>query len=513
MVHESLLGALESACARGADREAITYGTARLTYRQVWDDVTALGRAYRRLGLKPGARVLCHLANRPEYLVALGGAWWCGAVHVGVDSECTSSELERVIRLTGAEALVCEVASATQPSGISVTVVCNGDAPQGGHTFAKLVAMGREVDLLAAHPLSPGDPAVIFISSGTSGTPKATIGFHGNLSARWQRLAAWLQFGTGDTHLAPLPLTHGFGLMMTFAALFGGSRVVLQRTFRASDALDAIAAEHITVFNGTPTHFRLLLRELERAPNDVRSLRLSAGTAAAFPPGLVQQIWDQLGVELVVMYGSSEGVGVATSDRNDILLGSVGRPQAGAAKVIGPDGSALPPGAIGEIAFSRTIYPVRYWENRASPAARSDDVWFRSGDLGKIDDEGRLFVYGRLTRLIDRGGMKIDPVEVERVLLALPGIADAAVVPLPNPMLGEIVCACVVVAPASHPTLDELRWALGTELASFKLPEELCILEEIPRTSFGKVRMDALNAVVALARERHTSVTSRDRAG
>jgi acyl-CoA synthetase (AMP-forming)/AMP-acid ligase II len=278
--------------------------------------------------------------------------------------------------------------------------------------------------------------------------------------------------------------------------------VVLQRSFRASDTLDTIAAERITVFNGTPTHFRLVLRELERSRRDVRSLRLSAGTAAAFPPALVQRIWNELGAELVVMYGSSEGVGVATSDRNDILLGAVGRPRPGSTRIMGPDGQTVPAGSVGEIAFSRRVYPVRYWRAESPEAVQDDPLWFRSGDLGKIDDDGRLYVLGRLKTQIDRGGLKVDPVEVERALLAVPNVADAAVIGIANETLGEIICACVVQAFEPAPTLDGLRWSLGGQLASYKLPDELCVLASIPRTSLGKARADELRALVDLNRRR-----------
>jgi len=467
----------------------LTFEGARTTYRQLWDDAAALGRAYRILGLEPGSRIVCHLGNRPAYLVALAGAWACGGIHVGADRELTTAEVERVIRLTGASVLMSD---APPPSGIEgVQVIVVGDeTPAYPHRrLDELLALGRATQQDALPEPLPEDPAVIFISSGTTGTPKATVGFHGNLAQRWPRLAGWLQFSSGDVHLAQLPLTHGFGLMMTFAALLGNGRVVLQRAFRASDTLDAIAAERITVFNGTPTHFRLVLRELERSRRDVRSLRLSAGTAAAFPPALVQRIWDELGAELVVMYGSSEGVGVASSERNDILLGAVGRPQPGSTRIMGPDGQTLPAGSVGEIAFSRRVYPVRYWRAESPEAVQDDPLWFRSGDLGKIDDDGRLYVLGRLKTQIDRGGLKVDPVEVERALLAVPNVADAAVIGIANEMLGEIICACVVPAFEPAPTLDELRWSLGGQLASYKLPDELCVLASIPRRRARRCRM------------------------
>lgn len=202
------------------------------------------------------------------------------------------------------------------------------------------------------------------------------------------------------------------------------------------------------------------------------------------------------------MYGSSEGVGVATSDREDMLRGSVGRPAPGSAAIVGPDRAPLPTGETGEIAFSRAVYPVRYWGtgdagaigDLAAGGAAGEGSWYFSGDLGRLDAEGRLYVHGRLKHQIDRGGLKVDPVEVENALLGCPGVADAAVLGRPHPILGETICACVVPAAGEVPGLETLRAALAGVLAPSKLPEELRLLEEIPRTRLGKVDLDALRA-------------------
>src|SRR5262249_4163815 len=142
-------------------------------------------------------------------------------------------------------------------------------------------------------------------------------------------------------------------------------------------------------------------------------------------------------------------------------------------------------GEVGEIAFDRSVYPVRYW--RDADSSGIDDKWYRSGDFGRIDDAGRLYVLGRVKHVINRGGLKIDPVEVESALQSLPEVDDAAVIGLPNPVLGEKVCACVVPAEGAVLTLHRLREALATELTSYKLPEELYVLEQIPRSRIGKV--------------------------
>jgi long-chain acyl-CoA synthetase len=338
--------------------------------------------------------------------------------------------------------------------------------------------------------------ALIFITSGTTGTPKATVGFHGNLASRWSRLAQWLQFGPEDVHLAQLPLSHGFGLMMTVAALLTGGQLVLLSRFSGERALELISARGVTVLNGAPTHFRSILQRLDETRHDVRTLRLSVGTAAAFSPELVNAIWDRLNVQFMYMYGSSEGVGVATTDPVDILLGSVGRPALGSVKVVDRDRREVPLGTVGEVAFSRDVYPVTYWGAHTRSGTGAEPAWYYSGDLGRLDHEGRLFIFGRLKHLIDRGGLKIDPVEVETALLRCPDVFDAAVIGRPDPMLGETVCACVVPTVGSLPTLGDLRAHLRRVLSPFKLPETLEVVDEIPRTPVGKVDLSRLRDMI-----------------
>jgi acyl-coenzyme A synthetase/AMP-(fatty) acid ligase len=175
-----------------------------------------------------------------------------------------------------------------------------------------------------------------------------------------------------------------------------------------------------------------------------------------------------------------------------MLLGSVGRPEPGTVAVLAPNGEPLLAGATGEISFSRRRYPVRYWNGPEAPGE-----WYRSGDLGRFDELGRLYVVGKLKHLISRGGLHVDPIEVENAILDLPGVADAAVVAAPTPVLGEVVCACVVPDGGDAPTLDALRAALGGRLAPHKLPETLRLVERIPRTRIGKVDLPALRALVA----------------
>jgi acyl-CoA synthetase (AMP-forming)/AMP-acid ligase II len=515
----TLVGALLNVWNNWPDRPALVFRDRSLTYAQLSGMVENLAGAYRRLGIGRGDRVVCSTSNRPEQIVALVAAWTCGAVHVGVDYQFTAPELSHVLELTQAKALIyepgdempepfraLEILRRDYPDTHIITV-SDETAPDDYLSLAKLIDDETVRENFAVDTLDgalPQDPAIIFISSGTTGKPKATVGYHANLCQRWQRLSRWLGFGPDDVHLAQMPLSHGFGMMMTMAALLTGGRLVMVNRFSAEAVLEVIAEQGVTIFNGAPAHFKLILNRLDPSRHNVSSLRFSVGTAASFPQSLIRSIWDELGVEFMSMYGSSEGVGVATTDREDILRGSVGRPAPGSVAIVDSEKRPLPAGAVGEVAFSREVFPVRYWGETGHESlttatqekAADGSKWYYSGDLGRVDEEGRLYIFGRLKHQIDRGGLKVDPVEVEGALLRCPEVSDAAVIGLPNPILGETVCACIVPAFAQEPSLERLRTMLSGDLAPYKLPEKMCILDDIPRTSIGKVNMEMLRANV-----------------
>jgi acyl-CoA synthetase (AMP-forming)/AMP-acid ligase II len=502
MSPQTLIAALESAWQQWADRPALVCSTAQMTYGQFAGATANVAEAYRSLGVGHGERVVCAVSNRPEHLVALAAAWSCGAVHVTVDQQSTAVELSSTIERTQARVLVWEPGGSLAPveslrsrhPGLHIVAVTAGPIPTGCLSWLELVKRSCAGRLSGSVRL--GDPAIVFLTSGTTGRAKATVGFHGNLAQRWPRLADWLTFGPDDVHLVQMPLSHGFGLMMAMAALLTGGRLILVERFAAEEVLRLVASQRVTVLNGAPAHFRLILNCLDAKPFDVSSLRLSVGTAASFAPSLVESIWNHLGVRFMLMYGSAEGVGVATTDPEDVLRGSVGRPAPGSVSVVGPDRQQLAAGEVGELAFSRRTFPVKYWDDSESP---DGDAWYYSGDLGRLDDDGRLYVLGRLNDRIDRGGLKIDPLEVENALLRCSGIADAAVIGRPNPILGETVCACIVPVADFSPELASLQACLRDVLAPYKIPEEFCVLKSIPRTRIGKVDRVQLQTAILTA--------------
>lgn len=501
MIPGTLAEGIESAILQWPDRVAVSHGERSLTYAQLGSAIAALSAGYRRLGIVNGDRVVCQLPNCPELIIAMAASWSSGAIHVAADTDLTGPELvDLVARADGLAVIVDPGPDSADPWATGrairqslphvmiVVVGSNTGAPEGAIRFDDLVNLGDD-DEGSVRP-KPDDDAMILFTSGTTGQPKGAVGQHGVLADGWRWIADELGCGPDDVHLAHLPLAHGFGIMMAAAGLFSGGRLVLVERFSPSEILEVVARERITVLNGTPAHFHLLLDRLDRARHDVTSLRTGVGSAATFSPRLLRRIFDDLGMGLLLLYGSSEGFYVATTDRDAMLAGSVGRVEAEWVSVVDGERKPLPTGQIGEIAF-RSWLTQRYWDQHQS-AGSSPGQWYYTGDVGKVDEQGLLYVLGRIKHQINRGGQKIDPGEVDAALSRHPGLKDHAVLGTPDPVLGEIVCACVVPATGEAVSLADLRAFLAASLARHKLPEELRLVGAIPRTSLGKVDISSL---------------------
>lgn len=502
---------LRSACERWAERPALTHHDRTLTYAELWERVLALASSYRELGIGPGNRVLCQLPTSPEHLIVIGAAWACGAIHVGVPRDLTGPELSDLVTRTQAAALVFapprDAPDALAPLRVvrdahpALHPILHGHPGEGGELALSDLLTGGGSTPRVESATDSLDPALLVLSSGTTGTPKLVCE---NLPALWAKMrlfAGGLAPGPDDVHLICLPICHVFGLKLTLMALATGGRVVLLDRFSPGAALRAARQEQPTILPGTPTHFTLLLRHLVAQPDALDSVRAMAFAAAPPPPALIDELYARLDVELMHVYGCSEGFVTLTTDPAEIRRGAAGRTvfrgppgtsPTGEVAIVDPDGTKfLAPGEVGEIVFGCSK-PVRYWD--APPVGA--DGWYRSGDLGWLDGEGCLTVSGRLKDVINRGGLKVACAEVEAVLGGQPGVADAAVIPAPDPILGESICACVVPAAQATPRLADLRAGLSQRLARHKLPDELCLLDSLPRSPLGKLDRGALAGVV-----------------
>jgi len=502
-----LAPSLQAACERWSDRPAITSRGHTLSYAELGCQVGNVAERYRRLGIRPGDRVVCALPDCPEHVVAMNAAWARGAIHVGTDADLTGAELSWLVERTEAAAVVLQrspdrpdATAAVRQARPQTRIIVNGAAGDDEVSFAELAGDSSVPPAPATHRFDADDTALLLLTSGTTGKPKAIMETLPHCWAKVQFFADAIQPAPEDVHLLYLPIGHVFGLRLALIALLSGGRLVLLDRFSPAEALRLVEEEKVTVLPGMPTHLRLLLDHLEKSPSDVSSLRWAISAAATFPRPVAQQVYQRLGVEVLFVYGCSEGFTTLTTDRREILSGSVGRTifrgpprtaPAGRVAIFDPEGRQLPVGQIGEIVFEAR-QPVHYW--------RDPDVatngWYHTGDLGRLDADGRLYLEGRLKELLNRGGLKVSPGEIETVLTRHPAVADAAIVATPDPVLGEAICACVVVAGPTAPSLGEVRSYLGESLARHKLPDELCIVDRIPRTNIGKVERAALSRMI-----------------
>ncbi len=520
---EALAPSLDTACRRWSGRPAITFAGHTITYGQLGRHLGALAHAYRRLGIGPGDRVLCQLPNRPEHVIAMHAAWANGAIHVGADHDLTGPELSWLVGWTGAAALIFQPrpddpdpfgpVQAVRAAHPDIGIILHRPGPDGGghaDTLADLLTEGDEAPPPAPPLLGRDETALLLLTSGTTGKPKGVPETLPHCWAKMQFFADAFGPTPDDVHLLYLPMAHVFGLRLALIPLLTGGRLVLLDRFSPEHALRLVAEEGVTVLPGMPTHFTLMLARLDPDRHAVGSVRWAISAATSLPRPLGEGIYEQLGTELLYVYGCSEGFTTQTTDRAEILDGSVGKmvfrgppgtAPDGRVAILDPEtGTRLPPGQVGEIAFG-AARPVRYW--RAPEVA--GDGWYHTGDLGRIDPDGRLFVLGRLKELVNRGGLKVAPTEVETAVARHPDVADAAVVATPDPVLSEATCACIVPTGAAAPGLAELRSFLAPSLARHKLPDELCVVEHIPRTNIGKVDRAALAELVVdgqLPRER-----------
>ena len=520
-----LSGSVREACARWPERPAITHRGRTLTYAELWERVLALAWGYRRAGIDPGDRILCQLPVSADHVVAVTAAWACGAIHVGADKDLTGPELSALVGRTGAAALIyAPPAGAADPFGPlravradhpDLVAVVGGEeadvaaAPEGAHSLTDVLAAAPHESQPPA-PAGPDDAALLLMTSGTTATPKLVVE---TLPALWGKLelfAAGMTPGPDDVHLMYLPISHVFGLKLSLMALASGGRLVILDSFSPAGALALARSERATILSGTPTHLTLLLRALEHDPGALASVRAIAFAAAPPPPALIDALYARLDARLMHVYGCSEGFITLTTDPAEIRRGAAGRtvfrgppgtPATGEVAILDPGGTGvLAAGTVGEIAFG-TAAPVRYWHQPEAGAGG----WYRTGDLGWLDETGCLTVSGRLGDVVNRGGLKVACAEIEAVLAGVSGVAEGAVIAVPDPVLGEAICACVVPSAVSAPTLAELRGALGGRLARHKLPDELVVLESLPRRKMGKLDRAALGALVlesGLSRER-----------
>jgi long-chain acyl-CoA synthetase len=475
------------------------------TNRELHELSCRLAQALHELGIGPGDKVVIMMPNCPEVLVSYSGVWRVGAVAIPVLFLLDAHELAYILENSGARAVITapdvypKVAEAMQQAPAERHVLMVGapeSVPAGCLSLERLLAgTAPRVEIA---PRAGEDLATILYTSGTTGRPKGVMQTHRNLFAH--AMNSWRTAGEQNRSprsLVVLPLAHSFGLGMLVSGYLFGGLGVLMRWFNPKEALALIERHQLVGMAGVPTMFLYMLADPDAGTYDVSSVERWLVGAAPMAAEQIAEFERKFGGKLLVGYGLTEACPGISVERDELPRkpGSAGVPMEGVqVKIVDEQGQALPRGQRGEIcALGENVSPGYYGLTEATRETFRDG-WLHTGDIGYLDEDGYLFIVGRKKDLIIRAGLNVYPKDVEEVLSSHPAVAEAAVVGVSDPLMGEEVCAFVVKKHGAQVSAEELALHCQSQLAKYKTPRYLELTSALPKNNLGKVQKTELRA-------------------
>ncbi|MFD2092273.1 class I adenylate-forming enzyme family protein [Blastococcus deserti] len=459
-----------------AGRPCVRDDGVELTYAEFDARIAAFAEQLAEAGFGRGHVLAVMLPNRVELLVALFAAWRLGGAATPVNPVFTASEADHQIADSGA-----------------VVVVNQGpDAPTGGRPVIHVGDMRTTVTGAPVAPvaLRPDDLALLIYTSGSTGRPKGVMLDHANAEAMSSTMAAHFALTERDHCLLVLPLFHVNAIMVSALASFrSGGQLSIVGSFSASRFFDQVERLRPTYFSAVPTIYALLASLPEHVRPDTSSLRFVVCGAAPVSAELLDRCEERFGFTMVEGYGLTEGTCASACNPVDGVrkLGTVGPALPGQRiEIRGGDGAAVPAGQVGEVVISGPTVMRGYLNQPDATAETLVDGWLRTGDVGRLDEDGYLTIVDRVKDMIIRGGENIYPKEIEAVLTAVPGVLEAAVVGRPDPVLGESPVAYVSLYPDARVSDEDLLEHCRRHLTRVKVPERIEILDGLPKNPVGK---------------------------
>jgi long-chain acyl-CoA synthetase len=464
------------------DRPAVRLDDTVLTYRALADRSARVAGLLRERGIEPGDRIGVMLPNTPSFAVVYYGVLRAGGVVVPMNPLLKTREVAHYLGDSGAKLIFVD------PAG------------ERADTGADTIVVGTDFDALlsATAPLEPvvyrsaDDTAVILYTSGTTGQPKGAELTHANLATNVEVTATDLiQVDCEDVIFGGLPLFHSFGQTCGLnTAVRMGACLTLVSRFTPQQAFEVLARDRVTVFEGVPTMYVALLAAPERSQYDLSALRVCVSGGAALPVEVLRGFEAEFGCVILEGYGLSETSPVASFNHPDRVRkpGSIGTPIRGVEmRVVDDAGRDVAPGEVGEIAIRGANLMKGYWQRPEATAEAVPDGWFRTGDLGRQDDDGYFSIVDRKKELIIRGGFNVYPREIEEVLYEHPAVAEAAVIGVPDASMGEEVGAAVVLKTGAEVTVNEIREFVKARVAPYKYPRLVWLEAALPKGPTGKI--------------------------
>lgn len=502
---------VEPADAGGGGRRSLTFAE--------WDRAADGVAGYLEgRGVRKGDVVCLLLPSCIDYAVLYAALLRLGAITSGINPRMGAGEVASVLERAAPVLLVVDPDAAPSPEAPGLAAV----------TRAEVAATWDGAPPSSWPDLAATDPAAVVWTSGTTGRPKGAIFDHANLAAVARGTDVLSQ--PGDRRISPVPFAHvGYMTRAWDEIAHGVTTVITPTPWRADDAVRIMEAERITVGQGVPTQWALMLASDELTRADLSSLRVVSTGAARMSAAMIAEMRRRFGVPVVVRYTSTEsslGTGTSLAATDEEVATTVGRPVTGVELAIVDDaGAPVPAGAIGRVMLRSPAVMRGYWgrgpgrgrtvaeliDAEATASVLAADGWLTTGDFGLLTAEGNLQLAGRAHERYIRGGYNVYPAEVEDALATHPAVARAAVVGAPDDVLGEIGVAVVVAAPGQVPDLASLRAHCAGRLSDYKSPDALVVVDELPLTPMMKVDPVRMRDLAARAAEERRSARVRER--
>ncbi len=493
----------EAALRRAGDAPALICPDKTWSYAALGDAVDKLAGALAGLGISAGQRVLVQVQKTPQAVVLYLACLKAGAVYAPINTAYTAPEVAYFLTDLEPSLVVVGDASAAReyPLAGVRTAVLDGAGWDSGTGWDSWPGFADAEPLTATTPRSDDDVAAILYTSGTTGRSKGAMLSHGNLAANVESLRACWGWRADDVLLHALPIFHVHGLFVALhCALAAGTPIIFLPGFDTAAIIRELP--RATVFMGVPTFYGRLLRDATFDAAACRRVRVFISGSAPLTEQTFAAFEARTGARILERYGMTETLMISSNPlRGERVAGSVGLPLPGVeARIANTAGKALPAGEVGGIEVRGPNVFKGYWRRSASmaPATAAEfraDGFFITGDLGKMDPEGRLSIVGRAKDVIISGGYNVYPKEVEVVLDELPEVLESAVIGVPHADFGEAVTALVVAAASAEAEADieaRLDSFLKARLAGYKRPKRVIRVDALPRNVMGKVQKNIL---------------------
>jgi malonyl-CoA/methylmalonyl-CoA synthetase len=499
MDNRNLFAALRAAFPRDLDAIAIETDTGLAYSWRDLDRATAMiANLLQSLGLEEGARVAVQVEKSVEAMLLYLATLRAGYVFLPLNTAYQKAEIEYFVGNAEPAVVVCTPANFGWVSKIAFQAGTHHVFTLGDdRTGSLLLRAGVQRDVQEPVVRGEDDLAAILYTSGTTGRSKGAMLTHGNLLSNAEVLKSYWGWKEGDVLIHALPIFHVHGLFVALhGALLNGSKMLWLGKFDPRKVIEWM--RQATVFMGVPTLYTRMLAESSLTKEAARNMRLFISGSAPLLLETFNEWQERTGQTILERYGMSETI-MLTSNPYDAKLGerrggTVGFPLPGVGVRVRDDqGRDVPTGEIGGIQVKGPNVFKGYWRMPEKTQEEfTGDGWFRTGDVGKIDERGYVTIVGRSKDLIISGGYNVYPAEIEAYLNDMPGVAESAVVGVPHPDFGEVGVAVVTAKPGAKLQPDELVATLKSQLANFKIPKRCYVVDELPRNTMGKVQKNLL---------------------